>query len=190
MNNMLLGNKLLSDKTLALLIIGLISFLAVSLFSNLVLGGLAFKLYAEQKTVIVPMGIRQPVVASMVSADEYFIKMTALSFLSLRLTVTPETVDGNHSELLSYVNPEVRPKLEKMLGKDADLIHTNNITSAFYMSSYTISPDDGAFIVTGTLHTKSGDIELTPQSKTYKILMRYANGETQIDDFSEIKINE
>ncbi|HFF9746724.1 TPA: TraE/TraK family type IV conjugative transfer system protein, partial [Klebsiella pneumoniae] len=58
-----------------------------------------------------------------------------LSFVALRLNVTPETVDAQHQQLLRYVLPASQNSLKVHLAEDAKRIKDNNVNSTFYMTS-------------------------------------------------------
>lgn len=68
-------------------------------------------------------------------ADASYIEQLGLSFVALRLNVTPETVDAQHQQLLRYVLPASQNSLKVHLAEDAKRIKDNNVNSTFYMTS-------------------------------------------------------
>lgn len=68
-------------------------------------------------------------------ADASYIEQLGLSFVALRLNVTPETVDAQHQQLLRYVLPASQNSLKVQLAEDAKRIKDNNVNSTFYMTS-------------------------------------------------------
>lgn len=55
----------------------------------------------------------------------------ALSFIALRLNVTPETVDASHALLLKMVKPASQNELKIIFAEEANKIKKSNVNSGF-----------------------------------------------------------
>ncbi|WP_301950992.1 TraE/TraK family type IV conjugative transfer system protein, partial [Klebsiella pneumoniae] len=73
--------------------------------TNIIQGINNYRLQTEQKVAVTPMLFRAPFSGSQNQGDASFIEQLGLSFVALRLNVTPETVDAQHQQLLRYVLP-------------------------------------------------------------------------------------
>lgn len=182
---MLLSSKYRSDKTLLIIIFSLAGLFLIALLGNVVTGSLAWHFYRAQKTIVTPMLFNTPFSTSELAADPNYYRMMLYSFLSLRLNVTPETVDGQHKELLNFVSPNARPDLERAMSVETGIIKKSNITSVFFIDHYSISPD-GEAVVKGKLCTTSGNNPLPDMEKQYRLKMMYLNGVTGLVEFSEV----
>lgn len=186
------------NKIMGYVIITLSSLLVVSLFSSVISGLLAWHFATTQRTVTVPMFFNQPFSSDAKGGDVSLMNMMAVSFSYLRLTVTPETIDGQQKALLSHVPAASRDALKKVLDVEAEYIKRNGVSSVFSISDInTISPTEA--LVTGTLSasTTNGKLPavdgtttpapLKPEEKTYHLKIQYINGIVELLDFSEIK---
>ncbi|MCC7856656.1 TraE/TraK family type IV conjugative transfer system protein, partial [Klebsiella pneumoniae] len=89
-------------------------------------------------------------------ADASYIEQLGLSFVALRLNVTPETVDAQHQQLLRYVLPASQNSLKVHLAEDAKRIKDNNVNSTFYMTSMRAWPAENRVDIRGELKTWIG----------------------------------
>ena len=80
----------------------------LSLATNIIQGINNYRLQTEQKVAVTPMLFSAPFAVSQNQADASYIEQLGLSFIALRLNVTPETVDAQHQQLLRYVLPASR----------------------------------------------------------------------------------
>nr|QTX14466.1 IncF plasmid conjugative transfer pilus assembly protein TraE [Klebsiella pneumoniae] len=102
-------------------------------------------------------------------ADASYIEQLGLSFVALRLNVTPETVDAQHQQLLRYVLPASQNSLKVQLAEDAKRIKDNNVNSTFYMTSMRARPAENRVDIRGELKTWIGD------SKPYSEIKKLCN---------------
>jgi conjugal transfer pilus assembly protein TraE len=183
---MKLNIKQANDKLIALSFVSLVALLVLCLISNIVVGKMAWYLYTTQRTQMIPMIFNQPFTTSMNAADWNYINMSTLSFVSLRLNVTPETVDAQHAALLSYTPPEQRPALKKMLDVEAEYIKANGVSTVFYMEKILAEPNTGAVLITGLLKSNTTNGPLADVLKAYRLTLPYINGRSIITGFTEI----
>jgi conjugal transfer pilus assembly protein TraE len=116
-------------------IICLGTLLTLSLATNIIQGINNYRLQTEQKVAVTPMLFSAPFAVSQNQADASYIEQLGLSFVALRLNVTPETVDAQHQQLLRYVLPASQNSLKVQLAEDAKRIKDNNVNATFYMTS-------------------------------------------------------
>jgi conjugal transfer pilus assembly protein TraE len=176
-----------TTRTVAMIIVGLVILLFISVTGATYLIFTNRALIHEQQRILVPMAWNSPVTVSDTTADTNWYRSMALSFLALRLNVTPETVDSNHQLLLSYVAPESRDEVKKMLTLEAASIKRSDAVSAFYSSEFKIYPLDGRVDVRGVLKTWIGNDKPITEIKSYRMDMHYYGGMTFIVRFIEVK---
>ncbi|MED7793155.1 type IV conjugative transfer system protein TraE [Klebsiella aerogenes] len=174
-------------RTLAMIIVGLFIMLFISITGATYLIFTNRGLIHDQKRTLVPMAWNAPVTVSDTTADANWYRMNALSFLALRLNITPETVDSNHALLLSYVKPVSRDAVKKVLAVEAARIKRSDAVSTFYPSDFKIYPVDGRVDVQGILKTWIGNDKPITELKRYRIDMPYHDGMTFIGRFIEVK---
>ncbi|ELE9247891.1 type IV conjugative transfer system protein TraE [Enterobacter kobei] len=140
----------------------------------------------EQRTVVTPMTYSAPFAVSETSADAEYFRMMTLSFLALRLNVSPETVDSNHAFLLSFVQPEVSGDFNPVLQAEAAQIKASDVNSTFYPSEVNVYPVDGRVDVRGVLKMWIGNSKPSTEIKSYRLRLKYAGGFTRIGRFYEV----
>ncbi|TDN51500.1 type IV conjugative transfer system protein TraE [Scandinavium goeteborgense] len=174
-------------RTLAMIIVGLFIMLFISITGATYLIFTNRGLIHDQKRTLVPMAWNAPVTISDTTADANWYRMNALSFLALRLNVTPETVDSNHALLLSYVKPSARDEVKRMLMLEAARIKRSDAVSSFYPTEFKIYPVDGRVDVQGILKTWIGNDKPLTEITHYRLDMPYHDGMTFIGRFIEVK---
>ncbi len=174
------------NKVVGYIIVGLLSFLALSLISNIYLEVTNRALVNKREKIVVPMAFDAPFVVSENQASAPYLQMMALSFLSLRLNVSPETVDMNHGFLLSYVRTEAHEQFAPVLTAEAKRIKENAVTSAFYQTSMNVYPSASIVDIRGVLKTWIGNSKPLEEIKHYRLQLSYRAGVTSIEKFVEV----
>ncbi|MFK3662765.1 TraE/TraK family type IV conjugative transfer system protein [Scandinavium sp. NPDC088450] len=181
------GNR---DKQIGLAFITLSALFVMSVAGNVLSGSLAWHFYKTRDTIITPMAYNQPYRLNTYGGDTTALSMFAMSFASLRLSVSPESIDTSHRVLLRFVPSESRDALKKVLDVEADRIKKGGITTRFDLQSLS-QTEDGAMAMTVKLSssTTNGGITtaLPDQLRTYRINMAYENGIIRLLEFSELK---
>jgi len=177
------------DRFIRLSFLGLSSLCAGLVVSNIITGSLAWHFATTQKTITTPMGFNRPFTSDATSADATAMTLFATSFAYWRLSVSPETIDGQQKNLLAYVPPEHRDVLKKVLDIETDRIKKGGITSRLEIRELReIEP--GLMEVKGILSssTTNGSITTTlpPVESTWRIKMSYEGGMINLLDFSEM----
>ncbi len=90
-------------------------------------------------------------VISEANSSASHMQMMALSFMALRLNVSPATVDAQHEFLLGYVKSSAQPDFKLVLAKDAQQIKRNEVNSAFYQTQLNVFPAQNRIDVRGCL---------------------------------------
>ncbi|MFS7282044.1 type IV conjugative transfer system protein TraE [Serratia proteamaculans] len=178
--------KQANDKLIAISFIFVVVLLAVSLVSNIIVGKMAWYFYTTQRTQTVPMIFNKPFTTTMNATDWNYIEMATLSFISLRLNVTPENVEAQHAVLLSFTPSEQRPALKKMLDVEAEYIKSNGVSTVFYMEKILTEPNTGDILITGLLKSNTTNGPLADTLKAYRLILPYVNGRSIIREFNEI----
>ncbi|MBD8109353.1 hypothetical protein IFT93_23615 [Erwinia persicina] len=100
-------------------------------------GSLAWHFYRTQKTVTTPMMFDRAFTSTAAEGDAAINSMMVRSLINLRLSVTPETVDGQHAALLRWVPSEDRPEMKKALAAEAEYIKKNGVSTVFRIDDET-----------------------------------------------------
>jgi conjugal transfer pilus assembly protein TraE len=133
-----------------------------------------------------------PFAVSQNQADASYLEQLGLSFIALRLNVTPETVDAQHAQLLRYVFPGAQNSLKIQLAEDAKRIKDNNVNASFYMTSVRTYPAENRVDIRGELKTWIGDSAPYSEIKSYVLQFNRVDGVSWLARFGEInneKIN-
>ncbi|WP_057516170.1 type IV conjugative transfer system protein TraE, partial [Salmonella enterica] len=158
-----------STKIIAVIILSLTTLVFILGFAVAWLAVTNRALIHEQRTVVTPMTYNAPFVVSETKADTEYFRMMTLSFLALRLNVSPETVDSNHAFLMSFVEPEAREEFKKVLQEEAAQIKANDVNSTFYTTEINVYPVDGRIDVRGVLKMWIGNSRPSTEIKTYRL---------------------
>ncbi|MCS5452319.1 type IV conjugative transfer system protein TraE [Enterobacter huaxiensis] len=140
----------------------------------------------KRQTIVTPMQFNAPFTVSETRADTEYLRMMTLSFLALRLNVSPETVDLNHEFLLSYVRTASVPDFVPVLDDESKRIKDNGVNSAFYQTDITVYPANGRVDARGVLKTWIGTARPETEIKQYRLDLEYDNGLTRIARFVEV----
>lgn len=161
-------------------------FAALSLTTNIIQGINNHRLQTEQKVAVTPMLFSAPFSVSQNQTDASYLEQLGLSFIALRLNVTPETVDAQHQQLLRYVFPASQNSLKVQLAEDAKRIKENNVNGTFYMTSVRSYPADGRVDIRGELKTWIGDSKPYSEIKSYVLQFKRVDGVSWLARFGEI----
>lgn len=178
------------NRAVVFTVAALVSLLALSIAGNCITGALAWRFATTQRTVTVPMMFDRPFISTDATGDENVDSMMALSFLNLRLSVTPEKVDAYHQKLLKFVPPESRSELKKVLSAEADYVKKHGISSVFSLDSESSDPATGDVLLTGTLRASTSNGSVTvpvpDETRTYRLHVGYVHGQMSLTKFNEI----
>ena len=158
---------------------------------------LAHRLYSTNKELVQnAIENRQIIITPMINNtnQEYgfkgergssdYLRLMALSFISLRLDVNSQTVENSHEILLGYASNELREKLIPILSQEKRSLSVDNGSSVFYPKAIKVSPSNGIVDVKGELVFSYG-IRKTPSvNKHYQLRME--KGLLRLTGFSEI----
>ncbi|QXD01281.1 type IV conjugative transfer system protein TraE [Klebsiella sp. PL-2018] len=174
-------------KVYALIITGLLVFLMVSLIATVQLAVTNSKIQNRKEKIVVPMAFNSPFIISEENMSSTYQQQIAMSFLPMRLNVSPESVKRKHEFLLQWVRPASRPEMKVILDREADQIINNAVSSSFSPESFRVYPDDLTVDISGELTTWIGDSKPIPESKTYRLELEPEDGVLYLKSFKEVK---
>lgn len=178
------------NRMMVVTLMSLTSLLVLSIAANCITGSLAWHFYRTQKTVTTPMMFDRAFTSTSVEGDAALNSMLVRSLINLRLSVTPETVDGQHAALLRWVPPEDRPEMKKALAVEAEYIKKNGVSTVFRIDDETTDTRTGDITVRGTLSASTSNGSLTlalpDVSKAYRLSVGYVDGLIRLTDFPEV----
>lgn len=178
------------NRMMVVTLMSLTSLLAVSIAANCITGSLAWHFYRTQKTVTTPMMFDRAFTSTAAEGDAALNSMMVRSLINLRLSVTPETVDGQHTALLRWVPSEDRPEMKKALAAEAEYIKKNGVSTVFRIDDETTDIRTGDIIVRGTLSASTSNGSLTlalpDVNKAYRLSVGYVDGLIRLTAFPEV----
>lgn len=175
-----------SNKIIAWTMAALFLLLVLALVSVILLAMQNRYLAGHQKTTVTPMAFNAPFWTSESQTSPGYMQMMALSFLALRLNVSPETVEAQHEFLLSFAKPGAQPEFKVTLAEEARRIRQSEVSSAFYQTQIKVYPVEGVVDIRGMLNTWIGNGKPTSELKHYQLKLDYASGVTSINAFMEV----
>lgn len=174
-------------KIYAWIIAGQLVFLMVALIAVVQLAVTNNKIQNRKEKIVVPMAFNSPFIISEENMSATYQQQIAMSFLPMRLNVTPENVRRKHEFLLQWVRPASRPEMKVILDKEADQIIANAVSSSFSTASFRVYPDALTVDISGELTTWIGDSKPIPESKTYRLELEGEDGVLYLKSFTEVK---
>lgn len=180
------GARLSTTRVIALGYICMGAVILFSLTTNIIQGVNNYRLQTEQKVAVTPMLFGAPFAVSQNQADASYLEQLGLSFVALRLNVTPETVDAQHAQLLRYVYPGAQNSLKVQLAEDAKRIKDNNVNATFYMTSVRSYPAENRVDFRGELKTWIGDSAPYSEIKQYVLQFNRVDGVSWLARFGEV----
>jgi len=188
---MKLSTKKDIDKRTAAAFLALSALLGISLIATTVACAMAMKFHDTQERIIIPMGFDQPYSSNNKGGDASLNSMLVRGFVSLRLNVTPETIDKQQALILSYTDPEYRAELKRPLEVEAEYIRKSDVSAEFRMEKFEYNPQTGDTDVIGEqlASTAGGKLKLPDTQKHYVINVSYINGMVRLNKFTEVLPN-
>lgn len=180
------GARLSTTRVIAIGYVCLGAVAALSLTTNIIQGINNYRLQNEQMVAITPMLFNAPFAVSQNQADASYLEQLSLSFIALRLNVTPETVDAQHAQLMKYVYPASQNSLKVQLAEDAKRIKDNNVNATFYMTSIRSYPAENRVDIRGELKTWIGDSSPYTEIRHYVLQFYRMDGISWLSRFGEI----
>ncbi|PKE27621.1 conjugal transfer protein [Rahnella sp. AA] len=180
------------NRVTVIVIAALALLLGLSIVANGIIGGLAWHFYTTQKTITTPMMFDKSFTSDASQGDAALNSMLVRSFINLRLSVTPDTVDSQHAALLRWVPAEDRSALKKALAIEADYIKKNGISTVFRIDDQFIDTATGDITVSGLLSasTSNGSLKLDIPDvhKAYRLSVKYVDGIIRLTAFPEVQL--
>ena len=153
---------------------------------NFLFGLLLWHQSGNEKTILVPTNLTKKSMVSSQGVDANYLLQCAMFFVDTRLDVTPNTIDANNQLILSHTVPQYYAKFKSGLDKEADLIKSQKVSSAFYVSNIQSNPSNLIVIVSGQLRRWVGERALASSQKTYQLHFSLNGSELFLTTFDEI----
>lgn len=177
--------RISTNRVIAISFLFLFIALFLSLGTNVLQSFNNGRLQNEKQIIVTPMAYNAPFAISMNAASAELRLMWAMSFVGLRLNVSPGNVDAQHEFLLRYIRPGSQADLTVTLAEEARRIKQSGVTSVFHQTGYLVYPNNPRIEVTGILYTWIGNSKPEKESKRYILELEYANGVTYLTRFME-----
>lgn len=187
-----IGIKRSNERALAITIVVLV---LITLLS----AGLSHKLYSDNKAlrkqlednklvIIKPMINPTDNEYSFIGnrGDARYLRLMALSFLSLRLDVTAQNIETSHEILISYLSDNLRQKLLPVLSQEKARVKVNNGNSSFFIRKIRVSPSNGIVDIEGDLSFYYGLKDIPLIRKHYQMRIETINDRLMLTDFVEL----
>ena len=178
------------NRVVVVMLMSLTSLLALSIAGNCITGSLAWHFWRTQKTITTPMMFDRAFTSTSAEGDAALNSMMVRSLINLRLSVTPETVDGQHAALLRWVPSEDRPEMKKALAAEAEYVKKNGVSTVFRIDDETTDTGNGDITVRGVLSasTSNGSVllPLPDVNKSYRLSVGYVDGLLRLTAFPEV----
>lgn len=178
--------RLSSHRIIAIGFVCLGMVVLLSLIINIIQAVNNYRLQSEQKVVVTPMLYNQPFAVALNTSDTAYLQQMALSFIALRLNVSPETVEAAHAILLKFVKPAAQTQLKVQLAMEAKRIKDSNVNAAFYQSTIRVYPNEQRVDIQGELKTWIGDGKPLSEIKHYVLFLERLDGLTRLVRFLEV----
>lgn len=179
--------RLSTNRVIAIGFICIGVLIVLSLTVNIIQAINNYRLQDEKQIVTVPMLFNAPFAISQNQADASYLQQMALSFIALRLNVTPETVDASHALLLKMVKPASQNELKIIFAEESNKIKESNVNSGFFQTSVKVYPSLNRIDYRGELKTWIGNSEPETAIKSYSLFLDRTEGVTWLARFVEVK---
>lgn len=149
-----------------------------------------YRMRSNEKIIITPCG--NPENAMWVgnsSISPEYMQAVGRDVLALALNVSPETVEQNDAEFLTYTTPELRSYVVDDMKDAAQRIIRNGISQTFYPDSWKVVLKSQTLYVTGYLKTFIGSQQTSNVQQIYKIKFKTNNMNVRISEFRQLDPN-
>ncbi len=143
-----------------------------------------YKLYTEQKVVVVPTNITEEFWVTSRNVSETYLKQMGQYVATALLNVSPNSAKGQFELILDLAAPSYYQNLKQELVNQTRYLVENGITSAFWAKTFKYEKDH--ILVQGTKHNIIGDKVVEKKEVVLKIYFEVQNGRFYISTF-EIK---
>ncbi len=144
-------------------------------------------LRSSERTIITPCGNPENsmwVGNSSISPE--YMQLVGRDILSLALNVSPETVEAQDEEFLTYTTPELRTYMIEGMNDAAQRIIRNGISQSFYPDQWKVVLKAQTLYVNGYLKTFVGSQQTSNVQQIYKIRFKTNNMNVRISEFRQL----
>ena len=107
---------------------------------------------------------------------------------SLRLNVSPETVDAQYAQLAGFMSAEARAEVAVILAEEAASLKGQRISQVFYGEKTWVSAKKLVVEIRGQLKRYVSSTLVETLAKKYELKFRLAQGQLYLTQFKEVKV--
>jgi conjugal transfer pilus assembly protein TraE len=157
------------------------------LISNVILSSFLYTAWNHHTVEITPFVGSPGYLKSALVVDSHYLSLMTENFVNERLNVSPETVDGNHKRLLSFVSHQKYADFLQRLAVEANVIKTKKMSSTFDIAQIRVNPNDLSAVVRGRLKRYVGIKAIQDIQKNYEMTFQYRSGRLAIIRFEAVQ---
>lgn len=147
----------------------------------------AHSLSKRQTVILVPMQLAHAASVGNTTVSKNYLTNVALALVTLRMDVTPQTVDTQFTWLQRYIAPADYVALRGQLQHESALIKKRHLTSSFSLQQVAVDTHRLHVQLSGILSRTVGDLVLPPTATTFDIHFVNNNGLLKAVSFVEVK---
>ena len=166
------------------LLLGVVVLLTVITLAMMVF---AHSLSKRETVILVPMQLTGNARVGNQTVSPNYLTNVALSLVSLRMNVTPETVDTQYHLLKRYIAPQDYVAISEQLQHESALIKKRDLTNSFSLQKVAIDTRRLRVQLSGVLSRSVGDVLLPKTWTTFDIQFDNDNGLLKAVSFEEVK---
>jgi type IV conjugative transfer system protein TraE len=141
-----------------------------------------YKLYTEQKIIIVPTNTTKEFSVTSNSVSEEYLHQIGQYISTALLNVSPNSAKGQFELILDLASPSFYQNLKLELSNQTRYLVENGITSAFWAKTFKFEKDH--IVVHGTKHNIISDKVVEKKEIVLKIYFEVQNGRFYIASFN------
>lgn len=119
-------------------------------------------------------------------SPEYLKQMTQKA-ADLRLTYSPQTIDGRYKMLSQLIPANLQQSFTKILESERKTVHDKNISSVFYAQKVDVDMTNHKGQIEGLLHRTSHGLQLKPEKKAYQLEFSFTQGLLNLVSMQEVQ---
>lgn len=157
------------------------------LISNVILSFFVFFVWRHHTIEVTPFAGSASYIKGEAFVDSHYLSLMAENFINERLNVSPETVEGNHKRLLSFIDHTQYHHFIKLFEEEAETIKSKKMSSSFDITGIQVNSNQLSAKVSGRLKRFVGMQNIDDLSKCYELQFHYRQGRLSIIQFISTK---
>ena len=156
------------------------------LISTIVQSVIIYKQRNDERWVFLPPNINQKITLTANNPDSNYLKEMAIFLLSLKLNVTPKTIDGSHQLFEEYVDSSVYGQIEQSLLEEAQQIKKGDISGTFIVTQAQADSQRRMAKITGFLNKSVGNRKIQQEVVSYLVQFSYEAGKLHLTSIEKV----